>query len=581
MKFKCMWVAFALMFFVTSFAETANAGNGKTTVKIIETTDVHGNFYGYDFLNSKELKGGLPRVSTYVKLLRNSMGNDDVALLDAGDVLQGQPCVYYTNFIDTLSEHLSSRMMNYMGYDAVAFGNHDIEAGHHVYDRWIKDFRHPMLGANIVSEKDGSQYVKPYIILYKGGLKIAVLGLITPAIPMWLPHDLWSGLRFEDIVPAARQWAEYIERKEKPDLLIGLFHTGLKESGMNGYNENAAEEIATTVPGFDVIFYGHDHQPHCQKVKNAVTGKSVWLLNAGPSANNVAEADITISKTKNCGKTISVNGSLVPMDKYEPDKSFLQKFQSTFDKVESYVTEKIGSLDHSINTFDYFFGVSQIADLLHTVQFEHTKADISLITPLTYNEVIKAGDIHVSDVFKLYRYENRIDVFLLSGKEICGALERAYDMWTNTMKSPSDHALKILETDGKRPRLAEATFLFMSAAGIRYTVDLTKPDGQKVCIKSMADGRIFDKEKTYRVAVNSYIGSGGGGLLTEGAGISMKELPERITWTSDKDLRFYIIEYFRNHAGAVDIKPVADWQFVPLDWTEKALERDRLLLSGK
>ena len=155
MRLRFLLTLLSVLFPFISFSGSLSRDNGKSVIRLIETTDVHGNFYGYDFLNNRELKGGLPRVCTYVNGLRHEYGADNVALLDAGDVLQGQPCVYYANFIDTLSTHLSSSMMNYMGYDAVAFGNHDIEAGHPVYDRWVRDSRHPMLGANIVLAKDG------------------------------------------------------------------------------------------------------------------------------------------------------------------------------------------------------------------------------------------------------------------------------------------------------------------------------------------------------------------------------------------------------------------------------------------
>ena len=177
------WAFFA---FLAGVAPQAMAGNKADTLhlRLVETTDVHGNFYGYDFLSHRNMPNGLARVSTYINNLRQTAGADNVALFDNGDVLQGQPCVYYANFVDTLAEHLSARMMRYMGYDAGALGNHDIEAGHPVYDRWMAQGGHPVLGANVIATATGQPYVAPYTVLHRGGLKIAVLGLLTPAIPM-------------------------------------------------------------------------------------------------------------------------------------------------------------------------------------------------------------------------------------------------------------------------------------------------------------------------------------------------------------------------------------------------------------
>ena len=307
----------------------------------------------------------------------------------------------------------------------------------------------------------------------------------------------------------------------------------------------------------------------------------MWLPNSGPSANKVAQADVVVSKEKGKRRVESIQGQLVGMDAYAPDKAFLSKYEPTFDKVNQFVNEQIGTLAEPIHTFDYFFGPSSMADLLHKVQMANAKADISLVTPLTFNEVIDSGKIYVKDIFKLYRYENRLNVFRLTGREVRGALERAYDLWTNTMHTASDHALNIGEAPGTRTGFKQPSFLFMSAAGITYTVDLTKPDGSKVTITKMSDGTPFDASKTYRVVVNSYIGSGGGGLLTEGGGISLSDLSKRIVWTSDKDLRYYVMEFFRHHNGPVSVQPLSDWQFVPADWTRPALERDKASLSGK
>lgn len=578
MKVKLI-LLFLIIFLPSLYSKEYEGTTKEVTLKLIETTDVHGNFFSYDFINNRPLDGGLSHVASYVKEQRSLLGDDLCLLFDAGDILQGQPCVYYTNFIDTLNTHLTSDMMNFMGYDAACFGNHDIEAGHPAFDRWTNDSSFPILGANILSVTNNQPYAKPYCIFEREGVKIAVLGMITPAIPMWLPETLWSGLRFEDMVACARKWIPLIQETEKPDILVGLFHTGLKGAGINGFNENTAEEIALTIPGIDLIFYGHDHRGHCQEVTNRISGKPVWLLNAGGETNHVAEASLTFSIKDGKVTGRQIKGSLVSMDAYKPDSAFTANYKEKWEEVQAFVSERIGSLAKPIETLDYFFGPSAMADLLHHAQLSQVEADISLVTPLTFNEVINAGDIYVKDIFKLYRYENRINVFQLTGKEIVGALERSYSLWSRTMASPEEHALPIRYREEKRAQLDAPTFYLLSAAGISYEVDLTQPNGEKVKITRMKDGTDFQTDKTYRVAVNSYIGSGGGGLLTEGSGITLEDLPSRIIATSDKDLRNYVIEYFRRHHSPVEVLPLSDWKFVPENLVKEALERDRKILS--
>lgn len=74
-------------------------------IKIIETSDVHGNFFPYNFIERKEWNGSLARVYSYVKEQRKLYG-DNCILVDNGDILQGQPTAYYYNFIDTVSTHV-------------------------------------------------------------------------------------------------------------------------------------------------------------------------------------------------------------------------------------------------------------------------------------------------------------------------------------------------------------------------------------------------------------------------------------------------------------------------------------------
>ena len=82
--------------------------------------------------------------------------------------------------------------MNYMGYHAASVGNHDIEAGHPVYDKLVKEFEFPWLAANAIDVKTGKPYFPPYAVFNRHGAKIVVFGLCTPGIPTWLPEDIWD-----------------------------------------------------------------------------------------------------------------------------------------------------------------------------------------------------------------------------------------------------------------------------------------------------------------------------------------------------------------------------------------------------
>lgn len=551
-------------------------------LKLVQTSDVHGNYFPYDFILRQDATGSLSRVCSYVRQERKEY-NDRLILLDNGDILQGQPTAYYYNYIDTTTTHLCAAMMNFMDYDAGNMGNHDIETGRTVFDRWASDCHFPILGANIIETATEQPHFKPYIILERNGIKIAILGMITPAIPAWLSENLWRGLRFDDMEETARHWMTVIREQEKPDLVIGIFHAGRNAYVMNGkYNENASADIARRIPGFDIVMMGHDHALACEKVINA-EGDSVLIINPANNASVISSVDVKLTLQDGHVTQKEISGELVRMDSYEPDAEFISHFASQRKDVEQFVSKRIGRFTESISTRPAYFGPSAFIDLIHQLQLAISGADISLAAPLSFDAEIKAGDIFVNDMFSLYKYENMLYTMSLSGKEIRGALEMSYALWTNRMKS-ADDPLLLLRTQPREGAADRAVFQnlsynFDSAAGILYTVDVTKPEGEKVHILSMADGTPFDETKMYKVAVNSYRGNGGGELLTKGAGILQDELEKRILSSTDKDLRYYLMKYIEQQQ-TISPKALNQWRFIPETWTKTASQRDYNKLFG-
>lgn len=530
-------------------------------VSIAFTTDVHGAIFPYDFVEQKARTGSLSQVSTYIKELRKS--DPSLLLLDNGDMLQGQPTVYYYNFVDTTTKHLQARVMNYMGYNAVTVGNHDLEPGHPAYDRVRKQTNFPWLAANAVTPS-GKTYFEPYKVFKVKGKKIAVLGLITPAIPSWLPENIWKGMAFEDMVESAQKWVAIIKAKEKPDAIVGLFHAGVDYTYNNQNadtykNENAVVLVAQRVKGFDAILCGHDHEVFNKKIASNA-GDSVQILNPAAFAKNVGLLTISFDKGKK-----QVEASVVDVRKVAADADFDKEFSADYQNIKKFAEKKIGTLNHSITTIDSYFGSSAFVDLVHRAELKITNADISIAAPLVGDATLKAGDITVGDMFKLYRYENLLYVIKMSGQEVKDFLEYSYSLWIKTVANPEDGMLLVNEKN----RFKNQFYNFDSGAGIIYTVDLTKDYGNRITISSMANGEPFILTKVYKVAMSSYRGNGGGGLLTFGAKISEKDIPGRLLYSSDKDLR-YLIMMDIVKTGTLDDMPLNTWKFIPEDIAQKA-----------
>ena len=553
---------------------TLMAKSPKTvTLRIVETSDVHGAFFPYNFTERRDMSGTMARVSSYLKRQRKEMGNR-LILLENGDILQGQPTCYYTNFVATDKPNIAAEVVNYLKYDAQTFGNHDVEVGHKVYDKWIKELNCPVVGANIIDLKSGKPYVEPYVIIEREGVRVAILGMLTPAIPNWLHQSLWSGMRFEEMVSCTKRWVKILREQEKADVVIGLFHSGW-DGGIvtDEYDEDATQKVAEQVEGLDVIFFGHDHRERNTTVKN------VLCLDPSCNAQKVAVATIQVRN----GKVTSKKGELIDVTKEPLDEDFMRHFQPRIDEVKAFVERKIGVFNENMLSRDAFFGPAAFVDLIHQLQLEHTGADVSFTAPLTFNSEIKAGPVYQSDMFKLYRFENGIYVVRMTGKEIRNFLEMSYDQWVNTMTSPDDHIMLLapkVAGDNQRENFKNFTFNFDSAAGIDYVVDVTKPNGQKVHILQLSDGRPFDENAWYRVAMNSYRGNGGGELLVRGAGIPLDSIPQRIEYQSERDQRHYLTEKIERE-GSITPKSLNNWRFIPEAWALPAIERDRKLIFGE
>lgn len=563
----------------TSSANAMTTKEKTIDLKFIETSDVHGSFFPYDFINRKPKAGSLARVATYVNQLRSQHG-ENVILLDNGDILQGQPVNYYSNYVDTTSANIAAQVVNYLRYDAQTIGNHDVETGHRVYDKWVSATHCPILGANVIDTKTNKPYLKPYTILKRGGARIAIIGLLTPAIPNWLGENLWSGLRFEEMVSSARQWMRVVKEQEKADIVIGLFHSG-KDGGITTphYKEDAALAVAREVPGFDVVFFGHDHTRYADAVTNS-EGKLVACLDPANNAMSVAQADLQLVKKKGHWCVKESQWKLVDVADLPVDNDFVDHFSAFNETVKAYANRVIGTFENTISTRDSYFGNSAFNDLILNLELSITKADVAFNAPVSFDVAIKKGPVRVADMFNLYKYENQLFVMRLTGREIRKALEMSYDLWVNTMTSPNDHLLLLdSQTRGDQQRLGfkNFSFNFDSAAGIDYEVDVTKPNGQKVKVLKMSNGEPFDENKYYKVAVNSYRANGGGELLTRGAGIAKDDLDDRIVWRSEFDLRHYLMEEIKR-LGRLNPQPNTNWRFVPEQWTQEAAKRDRLLL---
>ena len=558
--------------------------DGEYTLDLLTTNDVHGCWFDSSYTGGG-VKNSLFAINGMVNRFRDSLGADNVILLDAGDCLQGDNAPYYFNYVDTTSAHLFPRLVDYMKYDAVCVGNHDIETGHSVFDRvreQLERFGIPFLGGNAMKDSPQSgedRYFQTYRILQRGGLKVAVLGYSNPNMSAWLDESVFSGMHFVSLIPLVQQDVDKIKEKEKPQVVIVAVHSGTGE-GNNTNPESQGLDLLSSLKGVDFVVCSHDHRPFIAEQD------SICLVNSGSHAKNIGHGriNLTVKKGKVISKTLSAE--TIPVDVRYTDTAMRNAFHPDFLKVKEFTLAPVGTLDKDMQTRDSYRGMCSYVNLVHTIGLTQTEAEISIAAPLTYNKTIKAGELVFNDLFTIYPYENQLFVINMTGKEIKDYLECSYDNWITS--DTTGHLLKIQLREDPRNNQETWSFVnrsynFDSAAGIYYTVDIDKEKGERIKILSMADGSAFDTEKTYKVAMTSYRASGGGGLL-DNAGVESDRIDERIVHRYP-EYREMIYKYLQKNK-AIETDKISDrniiggWEFIPRLKAKKLLDNDMGLLFG-
>ncbi len=554
--------------------------DGDYTLTVLSTNDVHGTWFDSTYVDGKVRKS-LFAMNYYIDSVRTADGFGNVLLVDAGDCLQGDNAPYYFNYIDTLTPHLFPRLLEYMRYDAVAMGNHDIETGHKVYDRVAADLKRagaPFLAGNAIRNDNGEPYFPLYKMVEKAGLRIAVIGYNNANIKAWLSEELWSGMHFVSIAQLIQADVDKVRAKEHPDVVVAAMHSACGQ-GDGTQLEAEALDAFNLVKGVDWLICGHDHRPYVE------TRDTCALLNSGSHSRYVAHGKMHL-KVEN-GKIVSKSfeTDLIPVKAEKADPAMREYFRKDFEAVRDFTLQEVGILNTELYTRDAYKGMCDYMNLIHTLCLSQAPAQISFAAPLTYNGHVKAGTLVFNDLFTIYPFENQLYVVKMTGAEIQKYLEVSYDNWICTLSKPTDHVLKIQSRDDPRTQQRGWSFInraynFDSAAGINYTVDVTKPFGSRIVITSMADGTPFQAEKTYNVAMTSYRASGGGDL--KAAGVDTDRIDERVV-ARYPEIRNLLYDYLMDN-GSIDPEVIGNqavigkWEFVPEKLARPALEQDMALL---
>ena len=548
------WIRAAFVFLLASSAVliplVAQQPADEVRITILGTTDIHGNIWPYDYLRGAPTQRGLAMAATYVKQVRVEAPN--VLLVDVGDTFQGTPLAYYSAMkFDDLPNPVAAAM-NAMGYDAMATGNHEFNFGLEPLWHIREQLKFPVLGANILSSyHDPRRDYERYVIKEVAGVKVALLGLVTPAVPKWDPPGHVRGYEFRDPVEVAKKLVPKL--RKKVDVVVVLIHSGLgadAETGERdfGYDlENRTYALASEVPGIDVIFFGHSHRV----LEGAFVGDAL-LIQPKNWVQQVARVDLILERDGKRWKLTTRSATLaaihpryaegaVDMSHLEPDPEILELTREAHERTERELKTVIARLDSDLSGREGRIYDHPLVEIINRAQLDASGADVSLAALFGTFTNWKKGPLTMRDVYSLYYYENRLFVAEITGQDLRDALEHV----AATYKTfPWD--------EGEWP-ISGSTYNLDFAQGVSYQMDLSRAPGDRI-VGLSRNGKPLDPSAKLTVAMNSYRWAGGGDFKTLRHAKIVKRFKQQV--------REIVAEYLRKQ-GIVDTSVDNNWSIVP------------------
>jgi 2',3'-cyclic-nucleotide 2'-phosphodiesterase/3'-nucleotidase len=554
----------------------ALAPSQEVKVTILASTDLHGNLLPYDYYTAQPAARGLAKIANLVAEARSE--NPNSLLIDCGDTIQGTPLeAVYQQYIETgrlplqlaftgppLDRDPMMLAMNAIRYDLMVVGNHEFNFGLKNLAAARSQAKFPWISANIRAEAGGSaKPFSPYLVKKVGGVKVGIVGITTPLIPVWESPEHYRGYSFEPGVEAARRAVGELRAREHPDIVIVAAHSGLDrelkdESRATGNSrENMAYQLATEVPGIDAITFGHTHS---QLAGESVNG--VVLLQPKNWGISLGRLDIALEAQPGEGwKIVSKSSRVIPVKASTiVDPKIVEIARPYHDLAERYLSTPVAQATVALDARLSRVADTALIDAIQQVELFYAKADVSFASSFNPRATVPKGPVTVRQIAALYPYENQLYAVEGTGKMVREALENSARYFLECSGDCSHASLINPNVIG---------YNFDMAEGVQYEIDLTQRPGER--IRDLRwHGQPLSDTQPLRIAVNNYRAGGGAGYtMFQGA---------KIVWQSQEDIRDLVVRYYTEH-GELPTKPTGNWRVIP-DVARYAL-RNQALAEGE
>jgi len=516
MRFQLFWFV-ALLSLACAPAQLPRSAEPVDLV-VATTTDVHGRLRAWDYYaNKAETVRGLTRAATIVDSVR-AANPGRVILLDAGDLLQGNPFAYVAARVSRDRTNPIIAAMNAMQYDAAAIGNHEYNYGVPYLDSAIRQAKFPFLSANTYRvSPEGVHAYRPWTIIERAGLRIGIVGATTPGVTIWDAENTRGRLRFGDIVPAVRQAVQEV-RAAGADVVLVTVHSGFNEPSSYDTvttavpSENVAARIAAEVQGIDLVLYGHSHK----EMKGTTIGDAL-LIQPRNWATSVNVAHLVVSRyggsmvSGGVGggttsviakgyKVITARSDLVQAAGHAENAAVLAATDAVHRETVAYVTTPIGTTPERWSTDSARVKDTPLIDFIVETERKAAGSDLASTAAFSTDLVMGPGPITIAQVAQLYPYDNTLRAVRITGKQLREYLEFSSRYYRTTASTTAP-----LETDPQIPG-----YNFDVVSGVDYVIDVSRPIGSRITRLDYKGAPLRDSD-SFTMALNNYRQTGGGG----------------------------------------------------------------------
>lgn len=529
-------------------------------LQILATSDLHGKFYPWTYiLNEEDSSGSMLQLATAVRQLRS----DNSLLVDAGDTIQDNSAQF---FLDE-DIHPMIAAMNTIGYDVWVTGNHEYNFGMDTLKKVISSAKAKVLVGNVY-DVDGTAIADGYTIFEKAGVRIGVIGMVTPNITHWDAINL-AGCTVTDPVEEARKIIDQI--KDEVDVLIAVVHMGLNNEFELA--NSGAGDLAEACPELALIVAAHDHQVIESEFIN-----DVLVVENKNQAQTVNEIHLYLGKASDGWHVIDRSSRAHEIKDFVPDVELADLLKPWHEKALADANEVIGRLEGgSLAPENEIAAIpsaqimdTALIDLINEVQMYYTGAKVSTAALYTIDANLHEGEIHKSDSSLVYKYDNTLYTLRMTGAQLKRYME--YSAGYYNQFKPGDLTISFSP--------AMRAYSYDMLAGVNYDIDISKPVGQRIVRLTWPDGSDVANDDVFDIAMNSYAAKT---VLLSDTVFEDGDRPELLEMDVRSDIggvREMIGEYIRTVKGGV-LTPACDnnWRLVGYEWDEALHQRAVELLA--